>query len=166
MTEDIQHTRNNFYNNASPVQRYLYSHPESGQKLSALAKKFSISDLAYKVFVNIAGDVVLGLHQPQDMSPLLEQSLGTDPVTAQSIARDLLDFLAPLSDPTWRPPTDELAAEVSEMESLLANQFQQNQSPEPTYTSTQAAILREGEVSTIPVPPVAGTPRWNSEQRS
>jgi hypothetical protein len=149
MSEDIKTLRNNLYSGASPAQRYLYSHPDAGLRLSEIAKKHNVSNNQYVSFVNIPGDVVLGIHRTQDMTSLLENNLQIDPSTAQAISRDLIDFLAPLSDPTWQPPTDgdvtDLAAEVSALEGAIANQFPQNRPPEPTYTSTQAAILNEGK---------------------
>jgi hypothetical protein len=150
------------YAGLTPAQAYLYSSPDSGVSLFAMATKYQINS-SYRDFAIIVGDVILGTKKVTELTNLLQEQLHIEKTLAEAIARDLLDFLAPLSDPSWQPPKNnepvEIAAEVLAMEQALTEQYQQPQNEEPVYTSTQSAILREGASST---PAAPNEPRWDS----
>ena len=91
-----------------PVQLYLYGSPTSGGALLNIAEKYQlVSSFNYKKFALTVGDIVLGLYKIEDTVPLLQQELALDGKTATLLGADILDFLAPLSDPNWQPPIDE-----------------------------------------------------------
>ncbi len=94
--------------NINPAQEMLYRHYTSGQKLFSIAVNNKIeTDSQYDEFVTIVGDIILGFYKIEDTVPLLQQELNLDAKTAALLGADVLDFLAPLSDPTWQPPIDE-----------------------------------------------------------
>ncbi len=100
ITQDI---RNEHYLRLSPAGNYLYSHPESGVRLRNFAEKYSLTE-NYTQFVNTVGDIILGFYKIEDTVPLLQQELGLDPKTAALLGAEVLEFLAPLSYPSWQPP--------------------------------------------------------------
>ena len=93
---------------ANVVQKYLLSSNMSGENLSNLAIQYDLSDRSkYREFTILIGDIILGFYNKEDTVALLQQELGLDHATAERLGADVLEFLAPLSDPTWQPPTDE-----------------------------------------------------------
>jgi len=60
------------------------------------------------------GDIVLGFYKIEDTVPLLKQELGLDDETAKLLGTDVLEFLAPLSDPNWQPPEEFEPIDVDE----------------------------------------------------
>ena len=65
------------------------------------------SDYEFGTLLTLIGDIILGFYKIEDTVPLLQQELGLDAKTAALLGAELLDFLAPLSDPNWRPPVEE-----------------------------------------------------------
>jgi hypothetical protein len=103
---------NNFYNlrvdvfrKSSDRVKYLYGDLENLIRSSDTASKFSIID--QEKFETTVGDIVLGFYKIEDTVPLLQQELGLDPKTAALLGAEVLEFLTPLSDPTWQPPVEE-----------------------------------------------------------
>lgn len=157
------------YASATPAQKYLCT--LAGNELLQIAEKHRLTNPdIYKMFSLIVGDVVLGFYKSSDLPAIFARELGLVSETANSVARDLLDFLAPLSDETWQPPqeTTDIALEVEAMESALETLPQVRTMPqaptgsEPVYTSTQAAILHESAQS-VPAP-TPSPARWETEQ--
>lgn len=121
--------RDKIYEKASSAQRYLYGNPNSGLKLMTIAQKYDLHhDEIYKKFAITVGDIILGFYRIEDTVPLLQQELGLDPRTAALLGADVLDFLAPLSDPNWQPPAD-----LNEMQSNI--QPETAPLPERPYTT-------------------------------
>jgi hypothetical protein len=100
--------RDSQYNKTTKIARYLYSTSYSGKYIFTIAKKYDLhKDEMYKKFAITVGDIILGFYRIEDTVPLLQQELGLDPRTAALLGADVLDFLAPLSDPNWQPPVEE-----------------------------------------------------------
>ena len=99
--------RNSIKKQLSVVQNYLLEDADSICKLFVIAQKYNLEkDEIYKKFAITVGDIILGFYRIQDTVPLLQQELGLDPRTAALLGADVLDFLAPLSDPNWQPPEE------------------------------------------------------------
>ncbi len=100
--------RNEVFDTASDVVQFLYSSGVSGAKQKDIAHKFLLDTPdVYKKFALTVGDLILGFYKIEDTIPLLQQELEIDQATAEKLGAEVLVFLAPLSDPTWQPPTDE-----------------------------------------------------------
>lgn len=116
--------RKKVYSQISDKQKYFYEHPTSGGLLLAITQKYDLyHDDVYAVFATTVGDIILGFYKIQDTVPLLQQELGLDPRTAALLGADVLDFLAPLSDPNWQPPVEEMEADEDEMEDEDVNEY-------------------------------------------
>ncbi len=100
-----QEVRDSIYLSATLPVKFLYSHPQSGIKLKEIAMKHNMNEKYYEFAITI-GDIILGFYKIGDTVPLLQQELGLDPKTAALLGADVLEFLAPLSDPNWQPPVD------------------------------------------------------------
>jgi hypothetical protein len=107
--------RDEVYKNCKIVQKYLYSNSACGLQLFNIAQKYDLHhDDVYKTFAITVGDIVLGFYRVEDTVPLLQQELGISPQIAARLGVDVLDFLAPLSDPNWQPPAGFLEDEETE----------------------------------------------------
>ncbi len=116
------------------LHSYLYV--IAGRGIEQIAKKYDIdkNPELYEKLITTIGDIVLGFYRVADTVPLLQQELGLSPRTAAILGADVLDFLAPLSDPTWQSPHSELAEEdVIESPAVLIPQA----TPVPTAPYTQ-----------------------------
>lgn len=179
------------YSYASPTQKYLCSC--SGNELRSIATKHGITDQsAYTKFGLLVGDVILGITKVSDLQITLSQEIGLDDLAANKVTRDLIDFLAPLSDPNWQPPLEtltspktspeasvaatdiaiELAETEAEIQSIPAlrtmsgnSQFKP-ESGEPVYSSTQAAIISEALRVPTEQPPLRTAPTPNQSTTS
>ena len=137
ITRDI---RSKFSAQISPVQEYLYSSPNAGGRQRKIANKYELKLTAkYKKFATTVGDIILGFYKIEDTVPLLQQELELDAKTAALLGADVLDFLAPLSDPNWQPPIDEMTDtnESSETE-LLTDELSITLAPSTTVTATES----------------------------
>jgi hypothetical protein len=95
------------YSQADYRVQYFFSNPSSGKRLREISQKFSFYKTdKYKIFATTIGDIILGFYKIEDTVPLLQQELGLDPKTAALLGADVIEFLAPLSDPSWQPPQD------------------------------------------------------------
>lgn len=115
---------------------YLLTHNHCKLKLAALSSAYPAISL--KKLQIIVGDIILGFYQVKDTVPLLQQELGVDPRTAALLGADVLEFLAPLSDPHWQPPAED--------------------SPTPKLPPPVATPFAATTVTLPPVPPAAATP--------
>jgi len=89
--------REEAYNDSSDIQKALYGSSENAKRLYAVATTHHLtSSDNYTDFLIAVGDVVLGLVPRSELSQLLAERLGIELQTAQKIADDLQDFLAPL----------------------------------------------------------------------
>lgn len=97
---------------ASAVQLWLYGSDEAAEKLDQISQKYDLTNAAIKSkFVVTVANTILGFYRVPDTVPLLQQELGLSPRTAAILGADVLDFLAPLSDPNWHPPQPEIIEE-------------------------------------------------------
>ena len=108
-------TSYSIYKNSTPKQKYFFSSKASDDLLFSIAQKYNLhkSD-KNKLFAAIVGDIVLGFYKINDTVPLLKQELGLDDETAKLLGTDVLEFLAPLSDPNWQPPEEFEPIDVDE----------------------------------------------------
>ena len=108
-------TSYSIYKNSTPKQKYFFSSKASDDLLFSIAQKYNLhkSD-KNKLFAAIVGDIVLGFYKINDTVPLLKQELGLDDETTKLLGADVLEFLAPLSDPNWQPPEEFKSVDVDE----------------------------------------------------
>jgi hypothetical protein len=120
ITKDI---RNQQFDTASDTAVYLYSHYLSGEKLFQIAQSYNLVEpQQYRIFATTVGDIILGFYQIEDTVPLLQQELGIDATTAGLLGADVLEFLAPLSDPNFVVPLDPDDAEVEEGSAVVTTE--------------------------------------------
>ncbi len=103
VTKDI---RNQTFEKGNAVQQFLYADSSCGLKQIAIAQKnnFHTNKDLYRKFALTVGDIILGFYKVEDTVPLLQQELALDPRAAALLGTDVLDFLAPLSDPQFVIP--------------------------------------------------------------
>ena len=100
--------------NENLLNRYLYL--KTSHLTEKLIKKYLIlnSELVDQ-FKIVISDITLGFYKKEDTVPLLQQELELDAKTAALLGADVLDFLAPLSDPNWQPPVEEAADDLTDV---------------------------------------------------
>ncbi len=106
MEHNIQNLRIPTLKKASPKVQFLYDYISISGFHQKNIEKYDLQKLGSHVLL-LVGDIVLGFYRVEDTVPLLQQELGLDPRTAALLGADIIDFLAPLSDPDWQPPTTE-----------------------------------------------------------
>lgn len=114
MENNFYTTRLAVFRNCSEVQKYHYAHVGNLLEISEKLDKYHIDKNLYDKMEDTIGDIILGFYKIEDTVPLLQQELGIDPRTAALLGADVLEFLAPLSDPTWQPPVEEETLPVPE----------------------------------------------------
>lgn len=120
------------YRNATPVQQYLFGNFDTGQILVKIGKKYSNSnDTFLDNYIVLVGDTILGFFKINDVIPLLQQELDLDLSAAEKLGAEVLEFLAPLSDPDWQPPLNENSETT-----LVTN--------EPVATVSTLSVQEEG----------------------
>ncbi len=151
--------RNQAFDSADAKKQYFYANPESGIRQFEMAKKYDLhKDESYKKFALTVGDIILGFYRIEDTVPLLQQELGVSPRTAALLGADVLDFLAPLSDPSWVPPEP-----AKEPEQLLTTPTVATPVfviPTPTQTATPAVTTPQ---PTITIPLQSSEPAFGFE---
>lgn len=95
------------YRNTTANKKWFFSCQETTRKCSELCNKYSLNKHIRENLTVTIGDIILGFYRIEDTVPLLQQELGLDPRTAALLGADVLEFLAPLSDPNWQPPVEE-----------------------------------------------------------
>lgn len=138
---------------ASEETRVKYSSPETGKFLWQVAESHSLTKSeTYTTFALIVGDVILGLRKTFELPEVFAKELSLANASAVKLTSDLIEFLG------GEMPED-LAGDIAETEAALqaipkvrtmADDVHKAQSDEPTYSTSQAAIL--GEAKT-PIPP-------------
>lgn len=143
---ELDQHRDTIASNLKPVQKYLYSSPYSGQKLFALATKYSLNEKYYDFAITV-GDIVLGFYKVEDTVPLLQQELGVDPKTAALLGAEVLEFLAPLSDPNWHSPFVDDVEETALMDSSnVTGKPEQNRIPLKSPALINTPVVAESVV--------------------
>ena len=167
----------------TPVQERLYSDPESGTLLVAIADTHQITgDEQYTAFAIAVGDVILGLVPQEKLPELLVERLGIERPAAMRITADVLDFLAPLDQPeatettttvpinnTEQSNDNSLASEIAEAEAAMKSMQpirtmshdmeikRGTPADEPTHTgASQADLLDRPPLSKIKTPMPGG----------
>ncbi|MFM2339482.1 MAG: hypothetical protein RLZZ360_118 [Candidatus Parcubacteria bacterium] len=151
---ELDQHRDAIVSSMKPVQKYLYSSSYSGQRLSALATTYALGEKYYEFAITI-GDIILGFYKIEDTVPLLQQELGLDPKTAALLGAEVLEFLAPLNDPTWQPPM--AIGDADESEAITANNATSSSPQEPAINRIP---LKSPALFAMPAttpPPVAAT---------
>ena len=92
--------RQEAFSNANQLQIKFYGDPEYGSMLYAIARNHESTTNKYSDFAVAVGDVILGLVPQTQLPQLLVERLEIDQATANKVTGDLLDFLAPLDDPS------------------------------------------------------------------
>lgn len=130
ITKDI---RNQISEQMSAVQTFLYSSPIAGNKQFNIAQEFQLDSRdKYKTFATTVGDVILGFYKVEDTVALLEQELELDADTAAKLGAEVIEFLAPLSDPTWQPPIE--SGEIdNKTEPVTSETFSNELTPTPNF---------------------------------
>jgi len=108
--------RREFLNNNSDQQIKKYLYTQTSPLIFNIANKYNqiqTEDVRDK-FTTAIGDIVLGFYKIEDTVPLLKQELGLDDETTKLLGADVLEFLAPLSDPNWQPPEEFKSVDVDE----------------------------------------------------
>lgn len=95
MFSDVTNQQRNLaLKNASPHQIYLYSNPESGKKLRALAMENGIvEDSSYSKFVLMVGDVIFELMSSPELSKSLTEVLNLQSEKAVKITAEVNNFI-------------------------------------------------------------------------
>ncbi len=107
MDHNISNIRMDIIKQASDKVLYLYNHVSLSNFASTLDSVFHTNVAQDYTFDLLVGDIILGFYRIEDTVPLLQQELGLDPKTAALLGAEVLEFLAPLSDPNWQPPAEE-----------------------------------------------------------
>jgi hypothetical protein len=150
-------TRTKVYKEVPVKKRFFYSDVSSGEKLFSIAQKYDLhNDEAYKKFAITVGDIILGFYRIEDTVPLLQQELGISPMVAARLGVDVLDFLAPLSDPNWQPPADFMNEEEENEDDELG--VADDGGVTPTYQA--ASVLSTAQPVVSPAS-VAEQPTYN-----
>lgn len=137
--------------NCSEPAQYLSSDESRAKLLFFAVEKKIFNQAILKKYLVLISDIILGFYKIEDTVPLLQQELEIDAKTAALLGADVLDFLAPLSDPNWQPPaeTDE-TENISIPENQIAAANQSVINPEPVVSTilpelrTMAADMEEG----------------------
>lgn len=148
--------RDQAYETATEEQKYLYAHPESGQRMRSIANKHNIvSGELYKAYALLIGDIILNLKNRSELPKLLTETLSTSLEESKKIANDLEAFL------DRKPSTStDLATDIAEIESSLQqaqpksipqirtmaadmDRAQATTDNEPTHSSSQEDLLRK-----------------------
>ena len=151
MEHNFNNTRLEVYSSSNYQVQYLYDHIGISLIVNKLSLKYNIeSNLLIKMEFTI-GDIILGFYKIEDTVPLLQQELGLDAKTAALLGADVLDFLAPLSDPNWQPPA-EVENDDSSTEEITTVPAEQQDSVPISFSEVTTASDTESEpiVTTIP----------------
>ena len=141
------------YSSASTAQKFLFASSKSGEKLFSFAKKHNLTSTeAYSKFAITVGDIILGFYKIEDTVPLLQQELGIDAKTAALLGADVLDFLAPLSDPNFVVPVE--VTEVDKMPEIASTDIPATWTPiinnsEPDVSTVSPAGNMTPEIHTM-----------------
>jgi len=112
------------YKKASSKQAYLSTSRFSDKKIFSLSIKFNLDEEQHSTLARTVCHIILGFYKVEDTVPLLQQELKIDAKTAALLGAEVIDFLAPLSDPQWVPPVavadEDGAEEVAEADTAPA----------------------------------------------
>jgi hypothetical protein len=169
MSHNFNDIRIETFKTRSTKVQYLYNLVGLSLMDVTLAEKF-LTTSDFLRLRNVIGDIILGFYKIEDTVPLLQQELGIDPRTAALLGADVLEFLAPLSDPNWQPPTEEeevdtpstttaatitstpiapISTEPEPLRTMRSDMdeareqlpsYQPTAAPEPVYQSSQPAL--------------------------
>ena len=124
---------------ANEIQHRLYSEPEAGKQLWAIANKFGLVESnIYRVFTRIVGDVILGFHTQDQVSALIANKLpqiqGLNKIALEA---DIKIFLYPLTE-------KQIKEELTPLKQIeLATPASITQVPHQSLTSEISAAEKE-----------------------
>lgn len=122
MDYNIQNLRLVVLTDSSTKIHLLYNDFITSGTAFSLYGKYQLKEESWLLFVLLIGDIILSFYKIEDTVALLQQELELDAKTAALLGSDVLDFLAPLSDPNWQPPAeDSNSDEGIEIESAAPN---------------------------------------------
>jgi hypothetical protein len=123
------------------LHRFLFI--KTNSSIISLANKYIPGDESKMEQLKIIlGDIILGFYKIEDTVPLLQQELELDAKTAALLGAEVLDLLAPLSDPNWQPPveTDDDNTEPDTAQAIRPAEVTPINSPE-SIVEQQEAVL-------------------------
>jgi len=151
-------------NQASLKVVYYYTNENTGFHLNIIAQKYDMhKEEIYKKFAITVGDIILGFYKIEDTVPLLQQELEIDPRTAALLGADVLDFLAPLSDPNWQPPVKMGDDGYEDIPNDLPPKQLTSKTPSAPATAMSTRIPVSVPVNSAPVQPTQSTPTQQSQ---
>jgi hypothetical protein len=103
---NIPDIRLSIFEKSSTKIKYLYDSFNSQGNAFLIGQKHNLDQEAWIKFLLTVGDIILGFYKIEDTIQLLQQELGIDAATAEALGVEVLEFLAPLSDPNWQPPVE------------------------------------------------------------
>lgn len=111
----------------------------------------------------LIGDIILGFYKIEDTVPLLQQELNLDPKTAALLGAEVLEFLAPLSDPNWQPleDEDEISENIPAPEAAISRIPIKAPAPLHTFASDMAIARNEQPVE-VNTPVYATAPTYQA----
>ena len=99
MNSITEEQREQAFETANSTQQSLYDDHDSALRIGAMVTKYDLSHVRIE-FVIAIGDVILGLVPQEKLPDLLIERLQITRPEAMRVTADVLDFLAPLSNPT------------------------------------------------------------------
>lgn len=119
------------------IKFYLYVH--TGGKLITLCEHYQISDPVMVItFKELVGDIILGFYDIEDTVALLEQELELDHETATKLGDEVINFLAPLSNPIWQPQETAPTFILTKNDASINNDNKLSTEHEPTSDTTDS----------------------------
>lgn len=150
----------NVYKKSNAKQRYLIETPYADEVVFSISNKFDLGIDLHKKLSQAISHIILGFYKVEDTVPLLQQELGIDPRTAALLGADVLDFLAPLSDPNWQPPVDENEVEEDEIGETEITDDLSPQAPHQVTTDPTDNNYQAPATNLPPLPTTAQTPNY------
>lgn len=141
--------------------------------LNETSTSLNLDELATDKLKDTVGDIILGFYNIADTEPLLIQELGITPEAAQDLTPNILEFLAPLSDPNWQPPVEEIpnyqTNEVTIVPDANAEQAAEVEGVSEIHTTAQPMRTMQQDMARSPQrsefePMTDETPIYTSEQ--
>lgn len=81
------------YRNSDSSVKKLYGNLELGGFLGISAEKYNLSEPSKKIFIDIVGDIILGLHEKSQLVSLLTAQLKISDPDGENLAREISKFL-------------------------------------------------------------------------
>lgn len=130
--------RKNLFDTANTTQKYLAFSNQGKLALADIISKFNFLDVDTRKKVTIlVTDIIFGFYKIEDTVPLLQQELMVDARTTALFGADVLDFLAPLTNPNFVVPVEASDEEAAVIPTTLASEQAVHMTPVSSYTTNQ-----------------------------